>query len=254
MVAGQSFQVDFDPHSINDVNDDWGSTGRGDVGIFFDSASGGRLALYAYNAYDFGTDFWGINADSAFDNLNGGMPLPEDDLGGIQWQTPVTVSDTEDGMTLILDLPTIDTYRLRIVDDSVTTLDVSGTLSSMSGDPPVSVVGEGIQSVAFYGSDNDLSGSFTNVSYINNLQLSAPPVGLDGDYNEDGVVNAADYPVWRKRPSAFGGDPAGYDAWRQQFGEAGAGSGGGSVPEPASPVVVVLGATVLALLRWNRAK
>jgi hypothetical protein len=252
MVAGQSFQLDFDPHSIDDLNEDFESTGHGDIGIFFESEFGERLALYSYYAYDFGSDFWGINADSAFDNLNGGAHLPEDDLGGIEWRSTATVSDSEDGMTLILDLPTIDTYRLRIVDDNVTKLDVSGTLNSTVGDPPISVVGQPIELVAFYGSDNDLSGSFTNVSYFNNLQLSAPPSGSDGDYNEDGFVNAADYAAWRKLPSTFGGDPAGYNAWRQQFGETGAGAGGGPVPEPASLIIVLLGVASFAFTRPGR--
>ena len=60
-----------------------------------------------------------------------------------------------------------------------------------------------------------------------------------GDYNGDGKVDAADYVVWRKDPASFGGDPAGYNTWRDNFGMmAGAGSGialgVGTVPEPAT--------------------
>jgi hypothetical protein len=61
---------------------------------------------------------------------------------------------------------------------------------------------------------------------------------LDGDYNNDGTVNAADYVVWRK--SNINGT-AGYNTWRTNFGRtaasgAGAGSlaGAAAVPEPAS--------------------
>jgi hypothetical protein len=80
----------------------------------------------------------------------------------------------------------------------------------------------------------------------------AIPAGLDGDYNEDGTVNAADYVAWRKLPGTFGGDPDGYDAWREQFGEPGAGSGGGgSVPEPATTGLLVLGLAAL-MLRCGR--
>jgi len=51
-------------------------------------------------------------------------------------------------------------------------------------------------------------------------------VPLNPDFNGDGNVDAADYVLWRKDPATHGGDPAGYDAWRAQFG--GPPSGGGS--------------------------
>jgi hypothetical protein len=67
---------------------------------------------------------------------------------------------------------------------------------------------------------------------------------LAGDHNNDGVVDAADYVAWRKDPGNFGGEPGGYDTWRENFGNANPGSGGangsdpGSVPEPATCVLV----------------
>jgi fermentation-respiration switch protein FrsA (DUF1100 family) len=61
-----------------------------------------------------------------------------------------------------------------------------------------------------------------------NLAVFALP---NGDYNQDGVIDAADYVVWRK---SIGGQPA-YDAWRSQFGNAASGLGSGAaVPEPAT--------------------
>jgi hypothetical protein len=39
------------------------------------------------------------------------------------------------------------------------------------------------------------------------------------DYNRDREVDAADYVAWRKAPASFGGDPDGYDAWIETFGE-----------------------------------
>jgi hypothetical protein len=71
------------------------------------------------------------------------------------------------------------------------------------------------------------------------------PAGLDGDYNQDGTVDMADYVAWRKDPSSFGGDPDGYDAWRQNFGasQAGAGAAAG-VPEPATAVLLLLSSLV----------
>ncbi|MEX0610540.1 MAG: autotransporter-associated beta strand repeat-containing protein [Pirellulales bacterium] len=89
----------------------------------------------------------------------------------------------------------------------------------------------------------------------NQIVLSAfEAVLLPGDYNEDGVVDAADYIVWRKTLGQFGFalaadgngnnevDPGDYNIWRAHFGEtAGAGahvdstsSARSAVPEPGT--------------------
>ncbi len=80
-----------------------------------------------------------------------------------------------------------------------------------------------------------------------------------GDYNGDGTVNAADYTVWRDtlgsiedlRADGNGDrmiDQSDYAIWKSLFGIAyGNGSGAGSlatVPEPASIVLLAMGAVV----------
>jgi hypothetical protein len=80
-----------------------------------------------------------------------------------------------------------------------------------------------------------------------------PPAVIPGDYNSDGSVDAADYVTWRKDPTAFGGDPDGYNTWRTNFGRtSGAGSslGGSAVPEPTSWLFVTL--TMAGLAVFNR--
>jgi hypothetical protein len=87
------------------------------------------------------------------------------------------------------------------------------------------------------------------VSVINNFVVLAK---LPGDYNGNGIVDAADYPVWRK---GLGTTylQAHYDIWRANFG-ATAGSGAGAhasspssaaVPEPTS--IVLLAAALLGV-------
>ncbi len=72
-------------------------------------------------------------------------------------------------------------------------------------------------------------------------------VGLLGDFNGDGSVDAADYVKWRKSPGIFGGSPAGYDLWRANIGRtSGSGSGAGlgastSVPEPTTIAMLLCG-------------
>jgi hypothetical protein len=83
--------------------------------------------------------------------------------------------------------------------------------------------------------------------YIDNIRVGMTPEASLGDYNEDGVVDAADYVYWRKAASLGLDDlpndnddagPVGeaeYSLWRTNFG-GGSGGGGssGAVPEPAS--------------------
>ncbi len=76
-----------------------------------------------------------------------------------------------------------------------------------------------------------------------NLAVFALP---NGDYNKNGLVDAADYVVWRK---SIGGRLA-YDAWRLQFGNAASGLGSGSiVPEPAAPAIAILAYLISMSLR-----
>ena len=75
-----------------------------------------------------------------------------------------------------------------------------------------------------------------------------PPVGVDGDYNNDGTVDAADYTVWRDAlgtsttlphdPTPGTVDESDYTVWKSHFGQS-AGSGAVTaapalVPEPAT--------------------
>jgi hypothetical protein len=86
----------------------------------------------------------------------------------------------------------------------------------------------------------------------------SPSAGLPGDYNNNGTVDAADYALWRKNPSAYGGTPAGYNTWRTNFGRPpGSGSsldGGGAVPEPSTIVLVGLFASVSLASRPARCR
>jgi hypothetical protein len=67
--------------------------------------------------------------------------------------------------------------------------------------------------------------------------------GLSGDYNGNGIVDAADYVVWRKDPTRT---QAKYDLWRTRFGQtAGSGSSimsNAAVPEPSALLTIVLAA------------
>ena len=90
---------------------------------------------------------------------------------------------------------------------------------------------------------------------IDNLQIFAVQTGVPGDYNEDGVVNAADYSSWLSalgsgtlpNESASPGvvDSADYDFWKTQFSATnGLANTTQFVPEP-SALALLLVASIL---------
>ena len=102
--------------------------------------------------------------------------------------------------------------------------------------------------VQFVGATNN-----ANLGYLNAMQIEAIDApGLDGDFNGDGTVDAADYVVWRRDD----GSPEQFNLWRANFGmtEAGGGAGGGSaaVPEPASIMLGIVVALSLSSFKWRR--
>lgn len=87
----------------------------------------------------------------------------------------------------------------------------------------------------------DLGNSFTVTGMpgrTNYLFVIPVDVSLPGDFNDDGIVDAADYTVWRDTI----GTPEKYAEWKQHFGQPGAGSASASVPEPGalSPTVAAM--------------
>jgi hypothetical protein len=74
--------------------------------------------------------------------------------------------------------------------------------------------------------------------------------GVAGDYNGNGVVDAADYVLWRNGgplqnevPGVTPGSvtPEDYDAWRARFGNNSGSGSGDAVPEPATVALLALG-------------
>jgi hypothetical protein len=82
-----------------------------------------------------------------------------------------------------------------------------------------------------------LSGLAWNVTTNNSGVLLTVGAPLQGDFNGNGVVDAADYVVWRNT----GGTPAAYNLWRANFGKT---MGSGSVmsqPVPEASTLALVG-------------
>jgi hypothetical protein len=95
-----------------------------------------------------------------------------------------------------------------------------------------------------------------------NLDVTFMPgvaAGLAGDFNEDDVVDAADYVKWRLNETTNNPLPNDnglatqaerYDLWTANFGATAPGGGSAAVPEPEALVLVVFGA--LVVISWRR--
>jgi cyclophilin family peptidyl-prolyl cis-trans isomerase len=91
---------------------------------------------------------------------------------------------------------------------------------------------------------------------ISNTGTAITLTVVSADYNKNGVVDAADYGLWRKTAGA----PANYTTWRSNFANTAGGSSGGgagglaasAVPEPASCVISLFAGLLLGFTRRRR--
>ena len=204
------------------------------------------------------TIFWQANA-------NGVTPLVVTGAGPlatarVQLQDPTEVAAntgtngggnlTGDGIALELDLSAITTSQtLTLINnqttDAITGFFERGTTMSLYEE------GEVLACVGFDGT--------VTISYLggtgNDVVLNL--VALQGDYNRDGVVNSADYVVWRE--TGINGQQ-GYDDWRANFGKTAPSFGlalalnasVAQIPEPATWTLFLAAAISLSVGRRNR--
>jgi hypothetical protein len=92
--------------------------------------------------------------------------------------------------------------------------------------------------------------------FFDNLMVTAP--GLNGDYNQNGAVDAADYVIWRKTLGLIGdGLPADgngnnevdledYNVWRNNFDRTSGSAAGANVVTIAEPATGTIAGLILA--------
>ncbi len=161
-------------------------------------------------------------------------------LGGTLSINAATLSDIGDvfletGATLDLDFAGTDDIDSLFIDGVSQVLGTWGAIGSGAANQTSLITGSGLLNV-----------------------LTFEPFVLAGDYNNDGLVNAADYTVWRdggplQNETASPGvvDAADYTAWANNYGAAApAVSTAAAVPEPAAGIAA--GVLVLAGLSVRR--
>lgn len=137
--------------------------------------------------------------------------------------------------------------------------DPGGLWGAMVPDPggpmPVGHVFESIEAMFITVGNYQLTEGWADDFFV---EIPSP---MAGDYNENGVVDAADYTIYQdnvgnivdfpNRDSGLLGTPVGaddYTVWKNSFGAAGSGSGA-AVPEPGTGVLLLLGFGLAAVLR-----
>src|SRR4051812_1432811 len=138
-------------------------------------------------------------------------------------------------------LATANTYNLVLTPFGGGSALFSQTAAPLDGTP-----GSAIQSIRFsdYGTGSSADGS--KELFLDNLLITG--TGVTGDYNGNGIVDAADYVVWRKTSGQTGNglaadgngnnsvDAGDYTVWRTRFGSTSGAAAATAinVPEPTS--------------------
>jgi arylsulfatase A-like enzyme len=167
------------------------------------------------------------------------------DVGGVSPIVVTTGMLMGDGVALSLDLSALTgDHTLTLINNQTS----QATLEFFQNPQSLSLYEEGDNI-----SDTAFNGSVT-ISYVggtgNDVTLSlVASTDLTGDYNRDGVVDGADYVMWRKLGT---NGMLGYTQWQQHFGESQGGSGNSQVPEPASCLLAMTAIAATGLIRFRR--
>jgi hypothetical protein len=141
--------------------------------------------------------------------------------------------------------------------------DIKGFNEWFGPDPGQFVI-TGLQ--IYFNKNANVPPAFAWTFYVDNIRVGREQAAVEGDYNGDGIVNAADYTVWRNNLGLMGGatpsqgdgnvdgnvTEADYTFWKERFGMGGGGSFAASaVPEPSSlfPVLGTVSAGICMIRR-----
>jgi hypothetical protein len=148
---------------------------------------------------------------------------------------------------------------------TMSTVNAGQTVATMTG---LFKTAGGAQDLAF---QFRVPGTGAGTGTINGIvRYAAFSTVLIGDYNGNGIVDAADYTLWRDKLGAAAGslsnrDPsntgaisvADYNSWKANFGAHSPGSGAGAfgtsaVPEPSSLILLALGGFAISIVRRRK--
>jgi hypothetical protein len=202
LAIGQTLSVDVDGSRLDPTAI---ANTIGNTIDLFGTNSSKRFSLFTNNQYF--SDHW-----TAPGNADTGIPA-------------------ENAFHLDVTLLTADTYNLVL-----SPIEGGTPFFTQMGAPLAETSGAAIHRIRLstYGTGSSADGS--QEFFFNNLSISSPDGS--GDFNQDNLIDAADYVVWRKNSMSAEDE----NIWRMNFGETAPGSGAitGTVPEPANLLSVQL--------------
>jgi hypothetical protein len=179
------------------------------------------------------------NATDIIANLNQIAISPDQKwLAGMLNFSDVLVLPLENGIPNLANRLIVDAGNVNSARDI--TFDAANNIHLVSS-------GQALYRVLSPGGNTKTTLDWNGTSYsFTNQTISA---GVAGDYNGNGVVDAADYIVWRNggplqnevsgvTPGSV--TPEDYDAWRARFGNNSGSGSGSAVPEPAAAVLLLV--------------
>jgi hypothetical protein len=152
-------------------------------------------------------------------------------------------------------------YERAIGESVAEALGRAGTPFTLGNEAQGEAIGWAADGKSFY-TTSEFSGGSSAPLY--SYSFLAPPPVLPGDYNNDRVVDAADFTVWRDQLDENVALPnesvtpgvvtlEDYEIWKQHYGESLGGGGGAvanlAVPEPACGVLILVGVALLSIRR-----
>jgi fibronectin-binding autotransporter adhesin len=247
----------------------FGSVISGTGGFVRTAGTGFGATLSAANTYSGGTSITGgtllVNNTTGSGTGSGAVSVVGGTLGGtgtisgaVTNYAKIAPGASANGISIgTFTLNNNVTFRsgsqlaIQLSGTSADKLVVGGDLNLSSSDSLfVTGSGTGPWVIATYAGTR--TGTFDNVTsgyvvdYTTPGEIILNSMALPGDYNSDGVVDATDYIAWRKTPNAYSGDPAGFTAWRANYGKtAGAGSGSNAAAVPEPGMLVLLAAMLI---------
>lgn len=176
----------------------------------------------------------------AFDlAVSGGKLSPGESIGNLAIDGDLTINSG----VVEIELSSLGHDTITI--DGVASLGGSLNVVLRNGFAPTSGVWEVLSAEAIVGDFASVTAGYSTFTMNDSLWLS---LGLAGDFNSDGAVDAADYTVWRD-----GGSPddtqAGYDAWAGNYGATAAPATSVSIPEPTAALLAMIALAGLASRR-----
>jgi autotransporter-associated beta strand protein len=207
-----------------------------------------------------GTGSIGSESDPVNVNVVGGTVNPGASIGTLTVEGAANF-DATSHFAVEISGSTVDLLIANALNiASGATLDILTAGSVTAGQYTIAQFGSGSGMFAL----NAPAGFSVSYATAGQIILTAPDIsgGVPGDYNENGIVDAADFTIWRDRlgqtfslanensgamtPGVV--DQEDYAFWKSQFGNSGSGSGSlgtAAVPEPTSLALSLLAAVAV---------